>query len=99
MGITSSKWTAGKGRRPFAPRRWAGDVLVGFKRVMVVMFSAGEVLGGGSGGVKGRGEGPGGGDWSGSLTLLGGVLGSQWYWLEGRTLPLGAPCLMRREHS
>ena len=59
MGITSSKWTAGKGGA-LAPRRWARYVWWDFIRVMVVMFSAGEVLGGGSGGVKGRGEGPGG---------------------------------------
>ena len=98
MGITSSKRTAGKGGDP-CPSPVGEVCLVGFKRVMVVMFSAGEVLGGGSGGGKRQRGRTGGGDWSGSLTLLGGVLGSQWYWLEGRTLPLGAPCLMRREHS
>ena len=58
MGIASSKWTAGKGRRPFAPRRWARYVLVGFKRVMMVVSSVGEALGKGSGRVKGRGERP-----------------------------------------
>ena len=52
------KWTAGKGRRPFAPRRWARYVLVGFKRVMMVMPSVGEALGKGGGRVKGRGERP-----------------------------------------
>ena len=73
MGIASSKWTAGKGRRPFAPRRWARYVLVGYKRVTMDMFSAGESLGRGSGGVKGRGERPGGG-LVGVLTWLGGSL-------------------------
>ena len=58
MGIASSKWTAGKGRRPFAPRRWARYVLVGFKRVTMDMFRSGEALGKGSGRVKGRGEKP-----------------------------------------
>ena len=38
---------------------------------MVVMFSAGEVLGGGSGGGKRQRGRTGGGDWSRSLTCLG----------------------------
>ena len=59
MGITSSKWTAGKGGDP-CPSPVGEVCFGGIIRVMVVMFSAGEVLGGGSGGVKGRGEGPGG---------------------------------------
>ena len=75
MGIASSKWTAGKGRRPFAPRRWARYVLVGFGWVVMDMFSPGEAFGERKWkGKRQRGE-TGGGGWSGALNRLGGTQG------------------------